>query len=165
MRRRINRNDVLRDGALQPILASIDASVRAILPAYCQRDAGSAMPEPAQLPTTQDYLAMADREFEAGNAQQGVERLWDAATHELKAVARQKGWPIDEADLYPIAERLAAMDSQVGEALLSGFSSARYYPDKVRYGYFDLDDGDDVEARRIIRNFIDRVKRLSNGDG
>lgn len=33
--RRINRNDVLRDGAMQPILASIDASVRAILPDYC----------------------------------------------------------------------------------------------------------------------------------
>ena len=33
--RRINRNDVLRDGALQPILAGIDAGVRAILPAYC----------------------------------------------------------------------------------------------------------------------------------
>ena len=33
--RRINRNDVLRDGAMQPILASIDDSVRAILPDYC----------------------------------------------------------------------------------------------------------------------------------
>ena len=32
---RINRNDVLRDGAIQPILASIDESVRAILPDYC----------------------------------------------------------------------------------------------------------------------------------
>ncbi len=33
--RRINRNDVLRDGAMQPILASIDGSVRAILSDYC----------------------------------------------------------------------------------------------------------------------------------
>ena len=33
--RRINRNDVLRDGALQPILGRIDEGVRAILPAYC----------------------------------------------------------------------------------------------------------------------------------
>ena len=32
---RINRNDVLRDSSMQPILASIDESVRAILPAYC----------------------------------------------------------------------------------------------------------------------------------
>ncbi len=34
-RRRINRNDVLRDAAMQPILASIDRSARAILPDYC----------------------------------------------------------------------------------------------------------------------------------
>ena len=33
--RRINRNDVLRDGAMLPILASIDESARAILPDYC----------------------------------------------------------------------------------------------------------------------------------
>ena len=33
--RRITRNDVLRDRAIRPILASIDASVRAILPGYC----------------------------------------------------------------------------------------------------------------------------------
>ena len=34
-RRRTSRNDVLRDTAIQPILSSIDESVRAILPAYC----------------------------------------------------------------------------------------------------------------------------------
>ena len=34
-RRKINRNDVLRDGAMQPILTAIDQSVRAILPDYC----------------------------------------------------------------------------------------------------------------------------------
>ena len=33
--RRINRNDVLHDVAMQPILASIDVSVQAILPDYC----------------------------------------------------------------------------------------------------------------------------------
>ena len=34
--RRINRSDVLRDGAMQPILSSIDAALRAILPDYCE---------------------------------------------------------------------------------------------------------------------------------
>ncbi len=33
--RKINRNDVLQDRAMQPILTSIDASVREILPDYC----------------------------------------------------------------------------------------------------------------------------------
>lgn len=34
-RRKITRNDVLNDRAMQPILSSIDGSVRAILPDYC----------------------------------------------------------------------------------------------------------------------------------
>ena len=34
-RRKINRNDVLRDGVMQPLLTAIDQSVRAILPDYC----------------------------------------------------------------------------------------------------------------------------------
>lgn len=33
--RRITRNDVLRDATMQPVMASIDESVRAILPDYC----------------------------------------------------------------------------------------------------------------------------------
>ena len=35
MRLRIARDDALRDPAMQPILAAIDESARAILPAYC----------------------------------------------------------------------------------------------------------------------------------
>ena len=35
MRLRIARDDVLRDPAMQPILAAIDKSARAILPDYC----------------------------------------------------------------------------------------------------------------------------------
>ena len=34
-RRKLTRNDVLSDAAMQPILAAIDAAVRAILPDYC----------------------------------------------------------------------------------------------------------------------------------
>ena len=34
-RRKINRDAVLRDPAMQPLLASIDQSARAILPDYC----------------------------------------------------------------------------------------------------------------------------------
>ena len=37
-RRRINRNDVLNDPAMQPILAAIDAAAQAILPDYCAND-------------------------------------------------------------------------------------------------------------------------------
>ena len=108
---------------------------------------------------------MAAREFEAGNAQQGANRLWDASKHALTMAARQKGWAAGDGEdwdyLHTIAERLAQLDESVGEILLSGFSSAAYYPDKVRYGYFDLDDGDDADAMRIVGNFVGLVEKLA----
>ena len=169
LRRRINRNDVLRDGAMQPILAGIDESVRAILPAFSKLAPGISAPaSPPAHPTAEDYLAIAAREFAAGNVQQGADRLWDAAVHTLKSIAQEKSWPIAGAhpdDLYPIVERLAAVDDWEKEVLLSEFSSVRYYPDKVRYGYFDLADGDDAYAKRTVHNFIERVTRLSADHG
>ena len=45
LRRRINRNDVLRARAMQSILAGIDESVRAILPAFSKLEPG--IPAPA----------------------------------------------------------------------------------------------------------------------
>lgn len=53
----------------------------------------TANPAEAELPATpltaSDYLAMADREFAAGNALSGAERLWDAAALTLKTVAQE----------------------------------------------------------------------------
>ena len=131
-----------------------------------RRTANPAEVEPPATPlTASDYLAMADREFAAGNALPGAERLWDAAALTLKTVAQDQGWPVPEDDLYPIVERLGAGDEQIFDLLVSGFSSAEYYPDKVRYGYFDIADGDDSDARHIIHNFIDLVTRAANGCG
>ena len=45
-RRRTNRNDVMRDVAMQSLLAGIDGSVRAILPNYCSESEGSIYPTP-----------------------------------------------------------------------------------------------------------------------
>ena len=168
LRRRINRSDVLRDRALQSILAGIDESVRAILPAFSKLEPGIPAPEPAYEPTAWDYLAIAGREFEAGNAQEGADRLWDAAAHTLKSVAQEKGWDIagnTSDDLAPVVKRLAAVTDWEKEILLSEFSSAEYYPDKARFGYFDLEDGDDAYAMRLMRQFIERVNRLSANHG
>ena len=163
--RRINRNDVLRDAAMQPILASIDRSVRAILPAFCQPDTGGVALPSEGLPTAQIYMGVAAREFDAGNAQAGADRLWDAAVQTLKEIARRKDWQIDGDDgdtMLEVAERLAETDASRGEILLSHFSSVRYYPDKVRFGFFDLEDGDGNDALRIVRRFIDEAERLAS---
>ena len=163
--RRINRNDVLRDGAMQPILASIDESARAMFPGFCKQDSGETLLPPEGLPTAQIYMGVAAREFDAGNAQAGADRLWDAAKHTLKEIARRKDWQVDGDDgdtMLDLAERLAKTDANGGEILLSHFSSARYYPDKVSFGFFDLGDGDGDDALRIVRRFIDEAERLAS---
>ena len=162
---RINRNDILRDAAMQPILASIDESARAMFPGFCKQDAGEAVLPSESSPTAQIYMGIAAREFDAGNAQKGADRLWDAAKQTLTDIARSKGWQVDGDDgdaMLDVAEQLAAMDANEGEILLSYFSSARYYPDKVRFGFFDLEDGDGDDALRIVRGFIDEAERLAS---
>ena len=162
---RVNRNDVLRNGAMRSILASIDESARALFPGFCKQDSGRAVLPPEGLPTAQIYMGVAAREFEAGNAQAGADRLWDAAKHTLMDIARRKDWQIDGEDgdaMLDVAERLAKTDAKGGEILLSHFSSARYYPDKVSFGFFDLGDGDGDDALRIVRRFIDEAERLAS---
>ena len=114
-----------------------------------------------ELKTAQDYLDAADREFENANALAATERLWDAMVHSLTTVADEKGWPYDKANLYPVAEKIAKMDAQVSEILLSSYIAAEGYPEKVHYGYFVWEDGDSHRMLRVVREFISEVQRLT----
>ncbi len=110
---------------------------------------------------TQEYLDIADREFAAGNPLAATERLWDAVVCTLTAVARHRGWPHSNPDeLYAVAERLNELDDDPDEFLLSGFSAAEYQPDKVSYGFFDMSDGCDDDARIIVNAVIELVREL-----
>ena len=111
--------------------------------------------------TAQDYLNAADREFENADALAATEHLWAAMTHTLKAVAVKNGWDYDGDDLYPVVERLAKLDEQVGEILLSSYGAAEGYPGKVHYGYFVWEDGDSHRMLRVVREFISEVQRLT----
>ena len=109
----------------------------------------------------QEYLATADREFAAGNPLAATERLWDAVVCTLSAVAQHNGWPHSDRDeLYAVAERLNKMDDDQDEPLLSGFSAASYQPDRVRYGFFDIGDGAEDDARMIANWVISMVHEL-----
>jgi hypothetical protein len=114
-----------------------------------------------QLKTAQDYLDAADREFENANALAATERLWDAMALSLTTVADEKGWPYDKANLYPVVEKIAKMDAQVSEILLSSYIAAEGYPEKVHYGYFVWEDGDSHRMLRVVREFISEVQRLT----
>ena len=39
-----------------------------------------------------DFLAHSNREFEAGDAWQGSEKLWGAASHAITAIAMKRNW-------------------------------------------------------------------------
>lgn len=109
----------------------------------------------------QEYLAAADREFAAGNPLAATERLWDAVVCTLSAVAQHNGWPHSSwEELHAVAERLNELDDDEDEPLLSGFSAASYQPDKVRYGFFDMSDGCDDDARMIANWVIGMVHEL-----
>ena len=114
-----------------------------------------------QMKTAQDYLDAADREFENANALAATERLWAAIAHTLTAVAIEKGWPHDEADLYPVVKKLAERDEQEGDILVGEYLAASHYPDKVHYGRFVWEDGDSHRMLRVAREFIARVRKLA----
>lgn len=114
-----------------------------------------------QLKTAQDYLDAADREFENADALAATELLRAAMIHTLKSVAAEKSWDYDGDDLYSVVEKVAKMDEQVGEILLSSYAAAEGYPEKVHYGYFVWEDGDSHRMLRVVREFISEVKRLT----
>ena len=114
-----------------------------------------------QLKTAQDYLDAADREFENADALAATEHLWAAITHTLKTAASKSGWDYDGDDLYPVVERLAKMDEQVGEILLSSYGAAEGYPNLVRAGNLRFEDGDTHWARRVVHEFIHTVRELA----
>ena len=115
----------------------------------------------SELKTAQDYLDAADREFENADALAATEYLWAAMVHTLQAVAAKNGWDYDNDDLYPVVEKVAKMDEQVGEILLSSYGAAEGYPEKVHYGYFVWEDGDSHRMLRVVREFISEVQRLT----
>jgi hypothetical protein len=114
-----------------------------------------------QLKTAQDYLDAADREFENGNAVAGTERLWDAITHTLTAIADAKGWSYDAGDLFPVVQKLAERDEQVSYILEGIYAAAEGHPGLVRAEYFRFEYGDTHQAGRLAREFIDTILALA----
>ena len=118
-----------------------------------------------QLRTAEDLLDSADREFYSGNALKAVELLRDAVYKTLSDIAERKGWPrADDEDLYEVAERLNEKDDTGLGFLLSGYSATQHFPDKVRYGFFDMSIGDGADARYIARSHIKLARKLAGYD-
>ncbi len=118
-----------------------------------------------QLRATDALLDSADWEFSQGNALNAVEMLRDAVMTTLADVAREKGWSrANDDDLYKVAERLNEKDISGLGFLLSGYSATQHFPDKVRYGFFDMSIGDAADARYIARSHVNLARKLAGCD-
>ena len=120
---------------------------------------------PYQLQFTEDLLDAADREFENGNALAGTERLFAAVRETLTAIADAKGWPHDPGDLYEVVKKLAAHGPQTSDVLEGIYLAMRGHPGAVRAEYFRFEYGDTHRAPRMVREFIDTVRRLASESG
>lgn len=107
--------------------------------------------------TAEEFLAVSDHEFMAGDNLQACEKLWGAASHAMMAIAQQRGWRYNRhRDLKRAARKLS---EEIGDPAISdrfGLAEkfhANYYHDFMEE--YQLD-----EDRLYIRAFVERVLTL-----
>ena len=107
--------------------------------------------------TALDFLEHSDREFAAGDALLGSEKLWGAASHAITAIAKQRGWPFGKYRARAVAvQRLA---QEYDDPLLDAhFSIARQFHNNF---YRDFMEDDDMEDDRPkVHQFVHRVVNI-----
>lgn len=105
-----------------------------------------------ELQTAQDFLAAAENEFALGNLEAGSERIGDAATAAVRAVAKRRGWSCESGDdLHEAARRLDA-ESGDGMSIQMGLRAARAGADRARHGWMLPEDAwaDMISVRHFI---------------
>lgn len=96
-----------------------------------------------------DWLAEADRRFDAGDAEAGSRCMWQAAHTALVAVAQRRGLPYQtDLDLMNLTDLL---DDEAGEPLvrLVGFGIARLFRRNAEEGVFWEDYEFDVHRDSV----------------
>ena len=106
-----------------------------------------------------DFLAQADREFDAGDRRQGSEKLYGAATQAVIAAAKQRGWQYRSHRATKNA--VVQLESEYQDPLLvAGFLAA----EKFHKNFFhdEMEDYEIVADRPIVHRFVDRLVALVN---
>ena len=116
-----------------------------------------------------EHFDAAQQLFDSGQPLMAAERLTDAITASIAAIAARKGWPHsndmdianavtalatgqmpdETADLY----ELMRSASDQGQDLFSAFGAAMGQPDAVRFAYYSSADGSD-DAQRFARDTV-----------
>ena len=114
--------------------------------------------------TWQEHLEISQRfreqgfaEIESGDLLQGSEKLWDAAAHAVKAVAKQRGWRHDShALLFRSVRTIAATSGN--SRIVAQFQSAS----DLHINFYEAE----LDFERLLRNaddvseFPDAMSRL-----
>ena len=105
--------------------------------------------------TARHFLEAADVEFAAGDALQGSEKMWGAASHAVMAVAQQRGWSFGNHNALRTAARRLT-DERRDEALLAGFTTAEKFHANFYHDF--MEPGADFDTSRdVVRAFVARV--------
>ena len=106
------------------------------------------------LQTALSLLQQADREIEAGNQLLASEKLWNAATHALRAAVPPDAQPTgSRRDLRRAAGRLAMESGD--SAVTIGFKAAEQFHSNSCLGF--MEDYQIAENRREVREFIESI--------
>ena len=93
----------------------------------------------------------------AGNNLEGSEKMWEAASHAVMAVAQQRGWRCSERrDLHEAARMLS--EESGDPSIADRFAIAEKFRANFHHDFMEEYDFDD--DRRGVRDFVARVLDL-----
>ena len=104
--------------------------------------------------TAQNFIIDANREFAAGELVQGSEKLWDATSHAVMAVAQQREW--DYRSLKNAAIRLSR--EQNDPTIEAYFAVAEKF--HKNFYHDDMEDWERDADRPLVERFVTRVLAL-----
>ena len=105
----------------------------------------------------EDSVEAARQQFAVRNMMLGAEVLRDTARHAVVKMARQHGWPCEtQAETYDLLEKL---DDSL--ALISGYMYAEGLPDKIRYRYDEIVEGEMETDCDVIEWFLAQLTGLT----
>ena len=113
--------------------------------------------------TAQDILTDADADFASGDWLGGSEKMADAASCALKAVAQERGWRCaSREDELKTAKRLS---NETGDDfIVSAYGGAvGYFYHNATYGFMECEDDLDL-TRRLTFDFMRRVLALIDAE-
>lgn len=98
-------------------------------------------------------VAEALEQFSVHNMMLGAEILRDAAYHAVVKAAQQQGWPCEtQEEVHDLLEKL---DDSLG--LISGYMYAEGLPDKIRYRFDEIVDGDMETDCWVVGEFLKQL--------